>query len=143
MRTAVVYSLAIIGALALLAVAATWLALSWGSGATSLALETSAHSEDGTYVAKTVLSSGGGAAGFCKRAVILRPANLSLSIQDEIEDAEVFHVSCSSQVSLSWKSAVHLEIAYSLLPTGGGASAFMLTHDKLRKVRVSYVVPEA
>lgn len=121
MRRIVIYVLAAVGVLSLLAGLAVFtLGYILAGGEDAPSIEQSVASPDGHYVALLVTHSGGGAAGWCRQFVVVRPSSTKASAPTlkEADSDPVFSARCSSDFSITWQDTGKLRILVAPQPKG-------------------------
>jgi hypothetical protein len=139
----VINALAVIGGIALLGAAAagTFIWFIDGSGDTN-EVKGEFVSSDGSFRAIHAVSMGGGAAGWCRQFIVVRPSNARKAVlpyRDACEEL-VFDANCSTKVSASWTGASVLTIRYQITRDSGMTSVSMRTRDQTGRVAVRYEI---
>jgi hypothetical protein len=135
---------AVIGIMALIFGSYIWLVGDAIAGGTDTpSIEENLLSPDGHFRAIRVVSSGGGAASWCREFIIVRPSNVPLSAPTypQANGEVVFGASCDASFTMSWATATQLVVHFKLSSVGL-ASFEMRPTDKSRNVAVRFE-PEA
>lgn len=98
-------------------------------------------SPNGEFAAVLFVGMGGGAAGWCKEVVTVRPSSTSVDATSELErDFTVFSASCGSDVQIHWNGSDELLVSFSSTRRTLATSAFFRPENSNEKVRVRFKI---